>query len=51
MKTILKLKHHCPEGVETLFEEETEEFTPASPPRKVETHAPPIYVVPNNDDD
>jgi uncharacterized membrane protein len=25
IKTIQKLKHHCPRGVETLFDEETEE--------------------------
>jgi hypothetical protein len=51
MKTILKSKRHCPQGVETLFEEETEEFTPTSPPRKMDSHAPPVYVIPNNDDD
>jgi hypothetical protein len=51
MKTILKSKRHCPQGVETLSEEETEEFTPTSPPHKMETHAPPVYVIPNNDDD
>jgi hypothetical protein len=51
MKTILKLKHHYPQGVETLSNEETEEFTLASPPHKMVTHAPPVYVIPNNDDD
>jgi hypothetical protein len=51
MKTILKLKHLCPQGVETLSEEETEVFTPTSPPRKMVTRAPPVYVIPNNDDD
>jgi hypothetical protein len=51
MKTIQKLKRHYPQGMETVFEEETEEFTPTSPPRKMETHAPPVYVIPNNDDD
>jgi hypothetical protein len=50
MKTIWKLKHHCPQDLETLSEE-TEKFTPASPPRKMATCAPPVYVVPNNDDD
>jgi hypothetical protein len=39
IKTIQKLKHHCPRGVETLSDEETEEFTPASPPRKTAAHA------------
>jgi hypothetical protein len=42
MKAIRKLKHRCPQGVETLSEEETEEFTPASPPRKMTTYAPPV---------
>jgi hypothetical protein len=37
--------------VETLSEEEMEEFTPASPPRKMATRAPPVYVIPNNDED
>jgi hypothetical protein len=30
LKTILKLQRHCPTGVETLSDEDTEEFTPAS---------------------
>jgi hypothetical protein len=34
-----------------LSEEEVEEFTLASPPHKMATHAPPVYVIPNNDDD
>jgi hypothetical protein len=51
MKTILKLKCHCPHGMETHFDEETEEFTPTSPPRKMVTHVPLVYVIPNNDDD
>jgi hypothetical protein len=51
MKTIWKLKRHCPQDVEILSVEETEEFTPASPPRKMETGAPPVYVIPNHDDD
>jgi hypothetical protein len=51
MKTIQKLKRHYSQGVETLSNEETEEFTLASPPRKVVTHAPPVYIVPNNDVD
>ena len=51
MKTIRKLKRHYPQGVEILSNEETEEFTLTSPPRKMVTHAPPVYVVPNNDVD
>jgi uncharacterized HAD superfamily protein len=51
MKTIQKLKRHCPQGMETFFEEETEEFTPASSPHKMVTRAPPVYVIPNNEDD
>jgi hypothetical protein len=51
MKIIWKLKCHYPQGMETLFEEVIEEFTPASPPRKMATRAPPVYVIPNNDDD
>jgi hypothetical protein len=51
MKTIWKLKRHCPQGMETLSEEETEEFTPTSPPHKMVTHAPPVYVISNNEDD
>jgi hypothetical protein len=51
MKIIWKLKRHCPQGMETLFEEETEEFTHASPPCKMATRAPPVYIIPNNDDD
>jgi hypothetical protein len=51
MKTIRKLKRHYPQGVETLSNEETGEFTLASPPRKMATHAPPVYVIPNNDVD
>jgi hypothetical protein len=51
MKTIRKLKCHYPQGVETLSNEETEEFTLASPPRKMVTHAPPVYVISNNDVD
>jgi hypothetical protein len=51
IKTIQKLKHHCPRGLETHSDEETEKFTPTSPPRKMVTHAPPVYIIPNNDVD
>jgi hypothetical protein len=51
MKIDRKLKYHCPQGMETLSEDETEEFTLTSPPRKMVTRALPVYVIPNNDDD
>jgi hypothetical protein len=51
MKIIWKLKCYSPHDLETLFEEETEEFTPTLSPRKMATCAPPIYVIPHNDDD
>jgi hypothetical protein len=51
LKTIWKLKRHYPQGVETLSNEETEEATLASPACKMVTHAPPVYIIPNNDDD
>jgi hypothetical protein len=51
MKAIRKLKHHCPQGVATLFEEETEECTPASPLHKMATDASPLYIISINDDD
>jgi uncharacterized HAD superfamily protein len=51
MKIVRKLKRRCPQDLETFSEEEIEEFTPASPPHKMETRAPLVYVIPNNDDD
>jgi hypothetical protein len=51
MKTIWKLKCHYPQSVETLSEKETEEVTVASPPCKMAICAPPVYVIPHNDDD
>jgi hypothetical protein len=45
MKTIRKMKHCCPHDLETLSDEETEEFSPHSPPRKMATCAPPAYVI------
>jgi hypothetical protein len=50
MKSIRKMKRLRPQDVETLSDEETEEFTPASPPHNMATRAPPLYVIPNNDD-
>jgi hypothetical protein len=51
IKTIQKLKHHYPQGVETLSDEEMKEFTPASPPRKMAARARLVYIIPNNDVD
>jgi hypothetical protein len=51
MKIVRKLKRHCPQGRETLSEDETKEFTPSSPPLKMVTHAPPVYVILSNDGD
>jgi hypothetical protein len=48
MKTIRKMKHRYPQDLETLSDEETEEFSPHSPPRKLATRAPPAYVIPND---
>jgi hypothetical protein len=38
MKTIQKMKRHCPQALETLSDGETEEFSPHSPPRKMVFH-------------
>jgi DNA polymerase elongation subunit (family B) len=51
MKIVWKLEHHYPQDVEMLSIKEIEEFTLASPPYKMATRAPPVYVIPNNDDD
>jgi hypothetical protein len=48
MKTIRKMKHRYPQDLETLSDEETEEFSPHSPPRKLATRAPPAYIIPND---
>jgi hypothetical protein len=45
------MKRRHPQNMETLFDEETEEFTPHSPPRKMATRAPPTYIVPNDIED
>jgi hypothetical protein len=50
MKIVQKLKRHYPQGMETHSDEDTEEFIPTSPPRKMMTRAPPVYIIPNNDD-
>jgi hypothetical protein len=51
IKIVRKLKHHCPTYMETLSEELTGEFNLASPPLKIATCAPPVHVIPYNDDD
>jgi hypothetical protein len=48
MKTIQKMKCHCPQDLETLLDEETEEFSPHSPLRKMATSAPPAYIILND---
>jgi hypothetical protein len=47
MKTIRKTKRRYPQDLQTLLDEETEEFSPHSPPRKTATRTPPAYVIPN----
>jgi hypothetical protein len=47
MRTIQKMKRHYPQDLETLSDEEIEEFSPHSPPHKMSTRAPPAYVIPN----
>jgi hypothetical protein len=46
MKTIRKMKRGYPQDLETLSDEETEEFSPHSAPRKLATRAPPTYIIP-----
>jgi hypothetical protein len=48
MKTIRKIKRRYPHDLETLSDEETEEFSPQSPPHKLATHASLTYVIPND---
>jgi hypothetical protein len=48
LKTIQKMKRHCPQDLKILSDEETEEFSPHSLPRKMATRAPPAYVIPND---
>jgi hypothetical protein len=42
------MKRRYPQDLETLSDEETEEFSPHSLPRKMATRAPPTYVIPND---
>jgi hypothetical protein len=51
MKTIQKMKRRYPQDLETFLDEETEEFSPHSPPRKMATRAPPAYIIPNDVED
>jgi hypothetical protein len=51
MRTIQKMKRRHPQDLETLSDEETEEFTPHSLPRKMTTRAPPTYIIPNDIED
>jgi hypothetical protein len=51
MRTIRKMKRRHPQDLETLSDEETEEFTPHSPPRRMATCAPPTYIIPNDIED
>jgi hypothetical protein len=48
MKTIRKMKRRYPQDLETLLDEETEEFSPHSPPHKMATRAPSAYIIPND---
>jgi hypothetical protein len=48
MKTIQKMKRRYPQDLDTLSDEETEEFSLHSPPRKMATRAPHAYVIPND---
>jgi hypothetical protein len=45
------MKRRYPQDWETVSNEETEEFTPHSPPRKMATRAPPTYVILNDVED
>jgi hypothetical protein len=46
MKTIRKMKRRCPQNLETLSDEETEEFSLHSLPHKMAMRALPAYVIP-----
>jgi anion-transporting ArsA/GET3 family ATPase len=48
MKAIQKMKRRYPQEWETLSDEETKEFSPHSPPRKMAMRAPPAYIIPND---
>jgi hypothetical protein len=42
------MKRRYPHDLETLLDEETEGFSPHSPPHKLATHAPHAYIIPND---
>jgi hypothetical protein len=48
MKTIRKMKRRYPQDLEAFSDEETEEFSPHSSPRKMATRAPPAHIIPND---
>ncbi|GJM91706.1 hypothetical protein PR202_ga08110 [Eleusine coracana subsp. coracana] len=51
MKTVRKLKRHLPEDEELSSNEELEEKTWSSSPRKMASRAPPAYIIPNSNED
>jgi hypothetical protein len=51
MKTIQKMKRRYPQDLETFSDEEIEEFSLHSPPRKMATCAPPTYIISNDVED
>jgi hypothetical protein len=51
MKTIRKMKRRYPQDLETILDEQTEEFSPHSLPHKMATRASPAYVIPNDVED
>jgi hypothetical protein len=48
IKTIQKMKRRYPHDLETLSDEETEGFSPHSPPCNMATCAHPAYVIPKD---
>jgi hypothetical protein len=48
VKTIQKMKRHYPQDLESFSDEETEEFSLHSPPRKMAKRAPPVHIIPND---
>jgi hypothetical protein len=42
------MKRRYPQDLETFSDEETEEFSLHSPPRKMATRAPPVHIIPND---
>jgi hypothetical protein len=48
MNTIRKINHRYPQDLETLLDEEAEEFSSHSSPCKMATRPPPTYIIPND---